>query len=114
VEVGGWDVNPETKEEKILLKLDWNINDSQRAALTYQRSEGNQINNFTDSSSSLKLSSQWYSKTEEMDSYAFKLFSDWTPDFSTEFYLTYQDRSTAQESLSELPQVFINVGGESN
>ncbi|MEH8021929.1 TonB-dependent receptor [Rheinheimera metallidurans] len=114
VEVGGWDVNPETKEEKILLKLDWNINDSQRAALTYQRSEGNQINNFTDSSSSLKLSSQWYSKTEEMDSYAFKLFSDWTPDFSTEFYLTYQDRSTAQESLSELPQVFINVGGDSN
>lgn len=114
IDVGGWSISPETEEEKILLKLDWNINDYHRSSFTYQRSEGNQINNTTDSASTLKLSSQWYNKSEEMNSYAAKLFSDWSDDFSTEFYATYQDRSTGQNSLSTLPQVFIEIEGDSN
>lgn len=114
VDIGGWEASPETKEEKILLKLDWNINDFHRAALTYQKSEGNQINNTTDTPNTLKVASQWYDRSENMESYAFKLYSDWNSDFSTEFYATYQDRDTGQNSLSTLPQVFINVDGNSN
>ncbi|MEN3160079.1 TonB-dependent receptor [Alkalimonas sp. NCh-2] len=114
VQVGDWAVSPTTKDEKILLKLDWNINDDHRAALTYQRSDGNKIQNTTDDPRTLKLSSHWYDRSETMDSYAFKLFSDWTHDFSTEIYATYQDRSTGQNSLSTLPQVFVDIEGDSN
>lgn len=114
IDVGGWAISPETEEEKLLLKLDWNINDFHRAALTYQKSEGNQINNTTDAAQTLKLSSQWYNRSENMESYALKLFSDWTNEFSTEVYATYQDRDTGQNSLSDLPQVFIRIGGNSS
>lgn len=114
IDVGEWEVSPKTEDEKLLLKLDWNINDFHRAALTYQRSEGNQINNTTDAPGTLKVSSQWYNRSETMDSYALKLFSDWTNDFSTEIYATYQDRETGQNSLSTLPQVFVRVAGDSS
>lgn len=109
-DIGGWAASPETKEEKLLLKLDWNINDFHRAALTYQKSEGNQINNTTDDARTLKLSSQWYDRSENMESYALKFFSDWTNEFSTEIYATYQDRDTGQDSLSTLPQVSVELG----
>jgi len=109
IEVGDWAVSPKTEDEKLLLKLDWNINDFHRAAVTYQRSDGNQINNTTDAPQTLRLSSQWYNRSETMDSFAVKLFSDWTNDFSTEIFATYQDRETGQNSLSTLPQVFVRV-----
>lgn len=114
IDIGGWAVSPITEDEKVLVKLDWNVNDDHRAALTYQRSNGNQINNTTDAPATLKVSSQWYNRSEIMDSYAFKLFSDWTNDFSTEIFATYQDRETGQQSLSTLPQVFIRVAGDSS
>ena len=31
------------QDEKFLAKLDWNINDSHRASLAYQRTEGNEL-----------------------------------------------------------------------
>ncbi|CAM5224485.1 hypothetical protein [Alishewanella longhuensis] len=102
-------VSAKTEDEKLLLKLDWNIDDFHRAALTYQRSDGDKISNTTDAPATLKLSSQWFNRSEKMDSYALKLFSDWTNDFSTEIFATYQDRETGQNSLSTLPQVFIRV-----
>ncbi|CAM5189875.1 TonB-dependent receptor [Alishewanella longhuensis] len=113
IDVGEWAVSPKTEDEKLLLKLDWNINDFHRAALTYQRSDGDKISNTTDAPATLKLSSQWFNRSEKMDSYALKLFSDWTNDFSTEIFATYQDRETGQNSLSTLPQVFIRVDGNS-
>lgn len=114
VDVGEWAASPKTEDEKILIKLDWNINDFHRAAITYQRTEGDQISNTTSEAQTLKVSSQWYNRSEEIDSFALKLFSDWTNDFSTEIYATYQDRQTGQNSLSTLPQVFIRVEGDSN
>lgn len=114
VDIGDWAISPETKDEKILLKLDWNINDDHRAALTYQRSDGDKISNTTDDVRTLKVSSQWFNRSEVMDSYAFKLFSDWTHDFSTEIFATYQDRETGQNSFSALPQVTIRLDGQSS
>lgn len=114
VQAGDWAINPETEDEKILVKLDWNINDFHRAALTYQRSTGDEIGNTTDSVSTLRLSSQWFNRSETMDSYAVKLFSDWTSDFSTEIFATYQDRETGQDSFSTLPMVTIRVADDGN
>ncbi len=117
VDVGEYAVNPETEEEKLLMKLDWNINDSQRAAFTYQYSDGNQINNTTDSTNELKLSSHWYDKNESLESYSFKLYSDWTSEFSSQFSLTYQDNATDQTPGSKLVgdvQIYPNYAADRN
>lgn len=76
------------EDEKVLAKLDWNINDDHRASFAYQRNEGNNIRDGGSSSSatprSLSLQSNMYNYTQIMDSYSLQLFSDWTSDFSTE------------------------------
>jgi hypothetical protein len=117
VDVGEYAVNPKTAEEKLLFKLDWNINDSQRAAFTYQYSDGNQINNTTEATTELRLASHWYDKQESLESYSFKLYSDWTSDFSSQLSLTYQDNATNQipgtRAVGDV-QIFPNHAADSS
>ncbi|KPF82494.1 hypothetical protein IP70_21015 [alpha proteobacterium AAP38] len=83
------------EDEKILTKLDWNINDSHRASFAYQRNEGNNIRDASSSTSAtprtLSLQSNMYNYTQIMDSYSLQLFSDWTSDFSTEVKLARKE-----------------------
>lgn len=109
VEPGDWNVSPTVEDEKILLKLDWNINDEHRAAFTYQYNEGNSTRNQSTSSRELRLSSHWYNRTEELNNYAFKLYSDWSDDLSTQLSLTYTDNPTTQASLSDFSDTVIQA-----
>jgi len=90
-DIGGWDGNPKEKDEKILLKLDWNINDEHRASFTYNRDDSNSIRNVTNSSYNLNTSTNWYNYQQNMKSYATHLYSDWNDDFSTELAVSYKD-----------------------
>ena len=96
VNPGDWNVSPVEEDEKILLKLDWNISDLHRAALTYQRTEGNQTQNTTSSPFELRLSSHWYNRAELMESYAVHFWSDWSDRFSTEIKLVDKSNKTTQ------------------
>ncbi len=96
VTAGTWDAAPPLEDEKILFKLDLNINDNHRAALTYQQTEGNQARNQSSSASELRLSSHWYNKAETLESYAFHLFSDWNDRFSTELKVVDKTVKTVQ------------------
>jgi hypothetical protein len=107
VEPGDWDVAPAVDDEKILLKLDWNINDDHRAAFTYQYTKGNSTRNQSTYGGELRLSSVWYNRIEELNNYAFKLYSDWSDDLSTQFSLTYTDNPTTQASLSDYSDTVI-------
>jgi len=109
VEAGDWDLSPKVEDEKILIKLDWNINDDHRAAFTYQYSEGNSTRNQTSYGGELRLSSFWYNRTEELNNYAFKLYSNWNDDLSTQFSLTYTDNPTTQASLSDYSDTVIKT-----
>lgn len=98
VEAGDWNVRPDQKDEKILLKLDWNINNDHRASFTYQRAEDQAANNTrTGGSTNLNLNSHWYTRIQEMDNFAAQLYSNWSSDFSTEMKVSYKDVSTAQD-----------------
>ena len=91
------------KDEKILGKLDWNISDSQRASLSYQHTEGNEIRNDTNSSASLNrisTPSNWYNRAITMDSTSLQLFSDWNEFFSTEFKVARKEVEVRQDSLN--------------
>jgi hypothetical protein len=93
---GSWDEQPEQTDEKILVKLDWNINDDHRAAFTYQNTEGNVTRNLSTSKYELKLSTHWYNKNEKLESYAAHLYSTWSDDFSTELKVAYKKVDTEQ------------------
>lgn len=66
-------------------KIDWNISDNQRLALTYRRNYGTlgTFPNFTNTFGT-SLSEYWYQQPRKTDSYTAQLFSQWTPDFRTE------------------------------
>ncbi|WP_138379311.1 TonB-dependent receptor [Luteithermobacter gelatinilyticus] len=105
-------------DEKVFGKIDWNLNDDHRLAFTYQRAEGNNINpqNTSASRGRYGLLSNWYNKTETMNSYALQVFSDWSENFSTEVRVSYKDVETRQESMTgndfALMQISTPEGGD--
>jgi outer membrane receptor for ferrienterochelin and colicin len=88
-------------DEKFLAKLDWNISDSQRATLAYQRTEGNAVITSNNSQSQDRVSapSNWYNRPILLESTSFQLFSDWNEVFSTEIKLARKEVETGQISL---------------
>ncbi len=96
-------------------KLDWNISNNHRASLTYRKNDGQDtvFSNFT-SSTSTSYSSNWYDQPRLTESYTAKLFSNWTPDLSTElsYSTTKSDGSPSSRSPSAFPEIIIqNVSG---
>ncbi|MEO1324919.1 MAG: TonB-dependent receptor, partial [Pseudomonadota bacterium] len=122
-DIGGFAKGP-AEDEKILANIDWNINDDHRAKFTYIRTEGNTIreqngNNFLASDNRLGASSAWYDRSETVESFIGHLFSDWTPNFSTQFKIASTSQATGQDSLNgaEFPSfaVFLReVDGDEN
>lgn len=110
---GGYDIGSFTEEdEKIFGKIDWNINDSHRASLSYQFNEGNILfSRGTFGGDNLGLSSQWYNKTETLTAYAFHMFSDWSDNFSTEVKIAQKEVETGQDSLggTDFAQMIIET-----
>jgi hypothetical protein len=108
LEVYGYDIGetltsaPE-EDEKILAKLDWNIEESHRATLAYQRTEGNELivnsTNNNPGSNELGAPSNWYDRAIRMETASLQLFSDWNGIFSTELKLARKEVDTAQVSL---------------
>ena len=109
------------EDEKLLVKLDWFINEQHRAALTYNYNEGN---NFVESDSDLsefEFSNHLYERGAELTSYVGSLYSDWTDRFSTEIRygnLTLDNRQISVggtdfgEMRIELADVDVYIGGD--
>ena len=112
VDIGTYSANPEEKDEKILIKLDWNINEDHRAAFTYQNTEGNSTRNMTSRSSELKTSTHWYDKDENLTAFSGHLYSDWSADFTTEIKVAYKDVDTKAAPQNKM-MGDVTVRGES-
>ncbi|MAP96151.1 MAG: cell envelope biogenesis protein OmpA [Ponticaulis sp.] len=107
---------PPVEDEKILASLDWNITNTQRAKFTYILTEGAQIleqsgNAFVGPSADLGFPSDWYENSERVESFIGHLFSDWTPNFSTELKIAKTTQATGQDSLggAEFPLFVIDT-----
>ena len=119
-DIGGFS-KPPAEDEKILANIDWNINDNHRAKFTYLLTEGNAIqeqngNNFLASGDILGASSAWYNRSERVESFIGHLFSDWTPNFSTEIKIAKTDQATGQDSLNgaEFPSFATRLNDADN
>jgi hypothetical protein len=85
------------EDEKILLKLDWNINEDHRAAFTYQVADGDVL--FDDFPEVAVLQSNRYNINEKLTAYSARLFSQWTDRFSTEFKFGIKEVENRQISV---------------
>jgi len=85
------------EDEKILLKLDWNINDDHRAAFTYQVADGDVL--FDDFPEVAVLQSNRYNINEKLTAYSARVFSQWTDRLSTEFKFGIKEVENRQISV---------------
>jgi outer membrane receptor for ferrienterochelin and colicin len=92
---GGQDVT----DEKLLVKLDWAINDSHNATLTYQDVLGNSLVPQGSSDTRLGLPSNWYDRSEDLETLSLQVFSSWSDVFSTEIKIGTKEQITGQNSL---------------
>ncbi|MCR5877766.1 TonB-dependent receptor [Phenylobacterium sp. J367] len=92
------------EDEKWLGKLDWNITDAHRLAVTYQKTNGTRlIEGNRSSSTQLALYSNYYIKGDDLEVYTAQLNSDWSENLRSELVATKKKVVTLQQP----------VGGES-
>lgn len=111
---GPFATNDTDEDEKILLKLDWYINDAHRAVMSYQSADGDVL--FDDFPEAAILQSNRYNINEKLDAYSFHLFSDWNDRLSTEFKFGKKEVENRQISAGVGPftpdfAIFTDAGG---
>ena len=93
------------EDEKLLIKLDWNINDNHRLSYTYNYNDGNFFNESDGDLDEFELYNHLYEVGTELQSHVFSLYSDWNDKFSTELrysYLDVDNRQISNENASGL------------
>jgi len=93
--------NAEERDDKLVVKLDWNITDGHRAAFTYIYNKGNLLAGLGNSSVSattptLALQSNNYDQGAVNHYGVFQLNSEWTDNFSTQARISYHDYERLQ------------------
>ena len=81
--------NFDNSDEKILVKVDLNISDRHRLALTYDYNDGDNTVRSDGDSDELEFSNHFYQRRSVLKSYVGSLYSDWTDNFSTELRVGY-------------------------
>lgn len=102
------------ESEDIMARLDWNISDSHRAYLRYNKSEQTEPYLRSIGSRNLSLSSYWHTNNKVAESLVGQLFSDWSTNFSTEFKVGRSETSSLWDLNSELPQMRLCWGATIN
>ena len=94
--------------KRTLAKLDWNINDDQRASFTFQRTEESKPGPYSGyvKDWSVILPSNFYTSDSKTDNFSFQLFSDWSDNFSTELKVGYQKYDNLNGAAIDQPEVF--------
>lgn len=95
---------PETSE-RLLAKVDWNINADHRASFTYQNTEESDTS--VDAGS---FTSAWYDIPLEIEAWTGQLFSDWTNNFSTNLRVNFTEFTRGQicRAGADLGQITLN------
>ncbi len=86
------------EDEKYLIKVDWNINDNHRAAITYNYNDGFNVSRPDGDSDEFEFSNHLYDRGATLDAYAAQWFADWSDVFSTEVRVGYTKLDNRQIS----------------
>ena len=94
--------NVPEEDDKLVVKLDWNVNEKHRAAATYIYNKGTTLAGqstaaqLTFASPALALQSNNYEQGEILHYGVFQLNSEWSDSFSTTFRASYNDYKRLQ------------------
>jgi hypothetical protein len=94
-----------------MLKLDWNINDDHRMMARYSKTNESTPNFPGFGASSVSLSSYYYAQVKSIETIVAQVFSDWTPNFSTEFKASSRVYDSIPKTNSRLPSVGLSFQG---
>jgi len=98
-DAGGRPQSFDNKDEKILVKLDWNINADHRASFTYNYNDGFNISGSDRDLNEYEFSNHLYERGAKLESYSGTLYSDWNENFSTELRAGYLKLDNRQISV---------------
>lgn len=98
-DVGGFPGSMPVEDEKLLVKLDWNISDQHRASLVYNWNDGFSISQSDGGSSRVSFSNHFYERGAELDSIVASVYSDWSDKLSTEVRIGQTKLDNRQLSL---------------
>jgi hypothetical protein len=90
------------KDDRLVAKIDANLSDTQRAALTYTYTKDSirfNQNSFVTPPPGLGLESNGYIQSQQLHTGVFNLNSDWSDNFSTEFRAFYKDYKRGQDPI---------------
>ncbi len=79
--------------ERWFARIDWNINNDHRLQIQYQNTEETGV---AGSNSAFNFQTAWNDVPNSLTSYTGQLFSDWTPEFSTRFRVSYTENERLQ------------------
>ena len=109
---GGFKGSSPVTDEKLLLKLDWNINEDHRATLVYNWNDGFTISESDTGTTRLSYDGHFYERGAEIETIVASVYSDWTPDFSTEFRIgqtKLDNRQISVDANTGFGEVQINT-----
>lgn len=87
------------EDEKLLIKLDWNINDDHRLSYTYNYNDGFFMNTSDGDLDEFELLNHIYEVGAELNSHQLSFYSDWSDQFSTEVRFSYLELDNRQVSI---------------
>ena len=99
-----------TATEK-LLKLDWNLTDTQRMMLRYSKTEQSEPIFPGFSKDGLSLSSYWYAQNKSLETLVAQWTSEWTPTFSTEVKFSTRKYDSVPQNNANLPSIGLKFTG---
>lgn len=108
---GGFGITSPIQSEKWFGKLTWQINDQHRFAFIAQNTNDSNFNQPASSNTTLGLDSTTYLFEQPLATYSGYLYSNWTPNLSTEISYTYRTTDGITNNTgAPFPnfQVFLN------
>ena len=96
---GGQPADGAQENEKYSIRVDWNISDRHNAALIYNYFEGFQDRDSDGDSDEFEYANHFYQKGSISETFTFKLASQWTDSFSTEFFYSDTEMNDSQVTV---------------
>lgn len=113
--------NFDFEDEKYIAKLDWYVTDTQRLAFTHFYNDSVNATPSDGDLNEFEFADHFYNRGAELTANIASLYSDWTPNFSTEIRIARNDVDFTQVPLAgdqfgeirvELENVDVYLGGD--
>jgi len=112
------------QSRRVLGRVDWNITDNHRLALTYQRLRefATVSDDFSTANALITLGSTFYRQGTESETYSARLFSQWSDNLSTELRVSRADITDLQDPVgggeaqsgNPIPRVIVGITNDAN